>query len=316
MIPKSLPSIFFIPLLILSPIYNRHLLQVLQGVVQIPILGSPSKTTVPSTVSPANVALLRASISPKPGSTIAAGPASAASAATLQQPASTSFSIINATSAPKMRIESSEEIKHRAEAWDKKIQQLLEFKALHGHTLVPQSYPENKVLGRWVSRQREYYAAIEKGEPNKSHLTQERIDQLNKIGFIWKIGQGRSKNKVSLSSKVSLPTDAAASSISSTCPPPAQSSVDERVEGLENTSSVAQNLSSVTKAVDQEDEQGENRDAKWLRRYDELCRFRAVYGHCLVPQHHAENKSLGKCKFHSMLPLSLSNIQFLSLLQK
>lgn len=268
------------------------MLQVLQGVVQVPILGSPSRTAiVPSTVSPANAAALEASSS-KPGNEVIKD----GTGAIVHQSSITSTS--GAASIPKVRTESSEEIRHRAEAWDKKIQQLLEFKALHGHTLVPQSYPENKVLGRWVSRQREYYAAIEKGEPNKSHLTQERIDQLNKIGFIWKIGQGRSKSKVSLSSNASLTTDVAASNYSSSLPLETRASTSD---GLGIDSSTLRNASSGPNVFNQEEDQGENRDAKWLRRYDELCRFREAHGHCLVPQHHAENKSLGKCKYLSLL---------------
>jgi hypothetical protein len=266
------------------------LLQVLQGVVQVPILGSPSRTAiVPSTVSPANATALQASLSSKPGNEVI----KEGTVAPIHQSSLTGICEVNVASIPKVRTESSEEIRHRAEAWDKKIQQLLEFKALHGHTLVPQSYPENKVLGRWVSRQREYYAAIEKGEPNKSHLTQERIDQLNKIGFKWKIGQGRSKSKVSLSSNVNLPMNAASSNYSSNLPLTAQATASD---GLGIASSTLHHASSSPKLLYHEEDQGENRDTKWLRRYDELCRFRAVHGHCLVPQHHAENKSLGKCK--------------------
>jgi hypothetical protein len=83
------------------------------------------------------------------------------------------------------------------------------------------------VLGHWVSHQREHYAPIEPGKSNKSHFTSHL-----EIGC-------RNKNKVSLSSKDSLSTDAVASSISLTHP-------------------------TMTK---------EKTDVDWFRQYDELCRF-------------------------------------------
>eukprot|EP00986_Skeletonema_menzelii_P009547 scaffold4365_cov147-Skeletonema_menzelii.AAC.15 len=99
-------------------------------------------------------------------------------------------------------------------SWDRKFDELLDFKKQHGHCRVPQHYApnpelgtfvnkeeliqykakfgnchvptkfkENKTLGRWVSQQRAEYKKFCKGE--KSSLTTERIIRLSSIGFAW-----------------------------------------------------------------------------------------------------------------------------------
>ena len=44
-------------------------------------------------------------------------------------------------------------------------------------------------LGTWVDRQRREKKKFDKGE--KSSMTQERIDKLDEVGFVWNPGQGR-----------------------------------------------------------------------------------------------------------------------------
>eukprot|EP00984_Skeletonema_dohrnii_P023133 scaffold12212_cov73-Skeletonema_dohrnii-CCMP3373.AAC.4 len=99
-------------------------------------------------------------------------------------------------------------------AWDRKFNELLDFKQQHGHCDVPQTYApnpklgvwvnkdeliqyaakfgnchvptkfkENTALGRWVSTQRAEYKQFCKGE--KSSLTDEKIRRLNSMGFVW-----------------------------------------------------------------------------------------------------------------------------------
>ncbi|KAK1737667.1 helicase-associated domain-containing protein [Skeletonema marinoi] len=62
-------------------------------------------------------------------------------------------------------------------AWEEMFHQLLEYEDKHGDTLVPQRYTDNPQLGIWVNNQRR------NGKNNS--LTQERIDKLNEIGFMW-----------------------------------------------------------------------------------------------------------------------------------
>jgi len=67
------------------------------------------------------------------------------------------------------------------EIWSKRYTELKEFRMMKGHCNVPQRYPENKALGKWVHKQRIEYKRKIKGE--KSHLSDERMFALKDIGF-------------------------------------------------------------------------------------------------------------------------------------
>ena len=68
--------------------------------------------------------------------------------------------------------------------WEANYQLLQEFQKEHGHCQVPRNHSvDNVKLGRWVSNQRVEYENIKDGK--SPSMTQERIDQLNSIGFDW-----------------------------------------------------------------------------------------------------------------------------------
>jgi len=65
--------------------------------------------------------------------------------------------------------------------WEQRYEDLLEFKDKYNHTIVPRNkFP---VLGNWVRTQRR---CLER-------LSQDRIDKLNAIGFVWKVNEHRMK---------------------------------------------------------------------------------------------------------------------------
>lgn len=66
-----------------------------------------------------------------------------------------------------------------SERWDEHFLELLEFKQVRGHCLVPRRYRENMKLARWVEAQRNYY------NNDRSKISQERIERLNNAGFAW-----------------------------------------------------------------------------------------------------------------------------------
>ena len=70
-------------------------------------------------------------------------------------------------------------------SWNDRLQQLEEYKVVHGHCRVPQHYKENPSLGIWVSNQRSSFKS--------DQLSDERIAQLNAIGFEWSILKTRSR---------------------------------------------------------------------------------------------------------------------------
>ncbi len=75
-------------------------------------------------------------------------------------------------------------------AWDAAYWPLLRFLEAHGHARVPLHFADDPALGRWVSRQRQAYAAeLERKagrEPRCGHrITAARIKTLQRIGFEW-----------------------------------------------------------------------------------------------------------------------------------
>jgi hypothetical protein len=70
--------------------------------------------------------------------------------------------------------------KEEAKRWSSMCQALVDYKAKHGHTRVPQSYAtvQGKRLGQWVRNLR---------YKTERELSEERHRQLGEIGFTWRI---------------------------------------------------------------------------------------------------------------------------------
>jgi hypothetical protein len=88
----------------------------------------------------------------------------------------------------------------RKKYWDRMFDALTSYKAVHGDTLVPATYPDNQQLGNWVDNQRQAYRmrleAEEFGKKKRdnpdgskynAHDADERIDKLNNIDFVWNL---------------------------------------------------------------------------------------------------------------------------------
>ncbi|KAL3762831.1 hypothetical protein ACHAWU_000978 [Discostella pseudostelligera] len=80
----------------------------------------------------------------------------------------------------------------RKDHWDRMFNALKSYKSIHGDTLVPATFPENPQLGNWVDNQRQVYRIysenIEKDNCDaKDAVTDERIEKLNSIGFVWNL---------------------------------------------------------------------------------------------------------------------------------
>lgn len=73
---------------------------------------------------------------------------------------------------------------YHSKKWNDSLSQLRHFKAVHGHCLVPHTFNENQGLARWVKRQRRQYKLFKDGDAC-STMSRERIDILNKEGFVW-----------------------------------------------------------------------------------------------------------------------------------
>ena len=75
--------------------------------------------------------------------------------------------------------------------WDNMFSCLKAYKALHGDTFVPATYPANPRLGNWVDNQRQAYRMrleVEQGitagnvTNHDRTMTDDRIEKLNSIG--------------------------------------------------------------------------------------------------------------------------------------
>ena len=80
------------------------------------------------------------------------------------------------------------------EIWQRRFQELVEYKKRFGDTNIPKEWPENKSLGAWVATQRKMYKALLAGD--RSSLTPERQLALQSIGFTWILRPARTSRKI------------------------------------------------------------------------------------------------------------------------
>lgn len=70
--------------------------------------------------------------------------------------------------------------------FEQRVEELKEFKRLHGHCKVPQVYKQNPSLGRWYKNMRQGYKALKRGDGDRRGMTEERVKILEAIGFQWR----------------------------------------------------------------------------------------------------------------------------------
>mmetsp|Transcript_12003 Transcript_12003/g.18425 ORF Transcript_12003/g.18425 Transcript_12003/m.18425 type:complete len:261 (+) Transcript_12003:286-1068(+) len=79
--------------------------------------------------------------------------------------------------------------KYYIDRWVHHLRELRQFKHRNGHCRVPQRYKENKKLGGWVLYVRHQYRKHQNGQA--STMTEERVQQLEKLGFDFEPRKGR-----------------------------------------------------------------------------------------------------------------------------
>jgi len=90
---------------------------------------------------------------------------------------------------------SASETSTRKTHWESMYQALRDYRAVHGDTLVPATYPDNPQLGNFVDNSRQVYRmrteCEESGKiPDRGYhvmMSDERIEKLNSIGFVWNL---------------------------------------------------------------------------------------------------------------------------------
>jgi hypothetical protein len=90
--------------------------------------------------------------------------------------------------------------------WEERWNELLQYKRLHGHCVVPSNYEKNPQLAVWVKRQRRQYKFYCEDKPTS--MTSERITKLEKLGFAWDCRKSKGDEGVSpgLKASISPPT--------------------------------------------------------------------------------------------------------------
>jgi len=97
---------------------------------------------------------------------------------------------VSAETASRVKSDSTSDIKARArsstgkgEQWVRRYHELKAYKEANGHCNVPKRYADNPALGTWVSNQRSLRRIMLEGKP--SHMTPDRIQLLEDLGFDW-----------------------------------------------------------------------------------------------------------------------------------
>jgi len=86
--------------------------------------------------------------------------------------------------------------------WNVRFSELQKYKQEHGDCLVPKRYPANPQLGAWVNRKREQYKLLKEGK--MSHMTQDHIDSLEELGFVWLLPEIRAQQDEKCNTAVQL----------------------------------------------------------------------------------------------------------------
>ena len=73
--------------------------------------------------------------------------------------------------------------------WEDRFEDLKKYKEDHRHCNVSTTDKRFPQLGRWVDNQRQQYKLLNEGK--HSPMTPDRIQELEGVGFVWKIGSGR-----------------------------------------------------------------------------------------------------------------------------
>ena len=69
--------------------------------------------------------------------------------------------------------------------WEERLNELLEFRRVQGHCLVPSQHKPNQKLATWVKCQRRQYKLFVAKQ--RSNMTMPRIQKLEKLGFVWEL---------------------------------------------------------------------------------------------------------------------------------
>ena len=85
------------------------------------------------------------------------------------------------------------------DSWSLRLEDLKEFKRVHGHCMVPSRYEPNPELGVWVVTQRTQHRIYMRGKETEeftsTSMNEDRIGELERLGFVWVLRNGRAATR-------------------------------------------------------------------------------------------------------------------------
>ncbi len=166
--------------------------------------------------------------------------------------------------------------------WDEKFAELQAFKDQHGHSNVPDGYPENPKLAKWVQVQRQ--------SRKEDKLPPDRISRLDALDLAWDPLAAAWDEKIA-----ELQAFMAQHGHCNVPRSHAENPELGRWVGTQRRARKENRLSS--ERISRLDALGFEWDplaAAWDEQFAALQAFMAQHGHCNVPRSHAENPELGR----------------------
>ena len=179
--------------------------------------------------------------------------------------------------------------------WESSLAAVAAFRAVHGHCDIPLNYSENAKLGRFVNSMRT--------KRNRGLLSAERIASLDALGFVWKAPRrakiALGEHEVSAPWKIRFEELMAYKAEYGDCDVPAKWANNE---GLANWVSQQRQLKKRGNLQPGRENllneigfcwQAVPGQQSWDSHFAELLLFKEQHGHCDVPVHDPQNRSLG-----------------------
>jgi hypothetical protein len=94
------------------------------------------------------------------------------------------------------------ELDSHGKSWEDRLNELADYRTIHGHCNVPQRYKENVMLATWVTTQRRNYRLQLEGK--SSPMTPFRIQALERLDFEWKPTFSHSRRGVGVPKRPSV----------------------------------------------------------------------------------------------------------------
>lgn len=173
----------------------------------------------------------------------------------------------------------------REAAWNQKFSELENYKRANGHCNVPNNFPPNPSLAKWVDHQRQFF--------RRGELADNRRKALEEIGFVWDARSAEQSdfNEKMFSALVEFKKREGHCNVPQNYPPNPQ--LAKWVANRSNQYRAGKLAAAMRERLDELGFVWNRRDALWEARFSELREFHGRNGHCNVPAKYPPNLVLG-----------------------